>query len=512
MNECRFLLILVCIVAITIFVTLKIVNNAQGLVTSRKQQLKQQQRRLEFFDPRTIQEKDGIVSTTATTTAINTIIKDDVISTDTVTNNNVNDNGRIMLQQPEEEQNEKPQPSPSSIISQAIVVLTTERQMYQHASDYLKKQEDAPPFCVPWSLNTDEWWAHHPEWEVYHEGKETYCFRLYANLEKREFFRQLYNNQFPAKCDSQTLYHPTTNSGWGADLDWIGSGLRHGMATGRPFQLLGKDPWHYAAPAKTRKQNPGKAKMTAACPEEDLSCYFLPLSHCPKLDKKVFERQKQQQKDATTTPNKLALRLDSMIQYTRNDITEPGRWYYDYVVRPKGWLRRKVYEMLQSFPLRKKEACTVMHIRRGDTILAEGQRSYHAIWEYLQAGRVEPIILLLTDDANAIREALSSNYSQYDWMYLKRPRHAGTEGGWENHFPSNDATHEVVSLLAEFAIATQSNCTSLIRGPSTFANVLEGHMRQANKNVVVYHLEDETGSNSNNQATLNISTFYSKTE
>mmetsp|Transcript_19912 Transcript_19912/g.29530 ORF Transcript_19912/g.29530 Transcript_19912/m.29530 type:complete len:480 (-) Transcript_19912:67-1506(-) len=479
MNNIRWLLLLAFVVATTIFLT----DNRKKSVLRR--------RRLGFFDPKSVESKrSNIAQGRALLDRRNMMMLSRDLHTTPV--------NRIMMgpmMGPWMEQHAQQQQQPVAEVEP--IMLSTEREIYQHIGKY----ETA--FCVPWSLNTvDEWWTYHPEWEVYLEKDDSYCFRLIPSEEKRLFFRNLHQHQFPTdqKTHCQNvLSHPTTNSGWGADLDWYGSGLRDGMATNRPFQLLANNPWHYAAPSQAGKHNEGQPNMRAVCPAKDLTCYFLPLSHCPKV--KINKKSKNNA---------------SQVTYSRNDIVGPGRWYYDWIVRQRSWLRRQVYDLTKKQLPNIKTPCTVIHARRGDTILAKGQRSYHSIAEYLNSadGRrgVERNILLLTDDANAIQEAKTEFPSpQYNWMYVDRPRYEGNAGGWENHLPSNDAAQEVIAMLTELQLAQR--CTSLIRGHSTFADVLEGYIRSAaadDEDVAVYHLLDKGGTD--NQATLNISAFYSKTQ
>ena len=80
-------------------------------------------------------------------------------------------------------------------------------------------------------------------------------------------------------------------------------------------------------------------------------------------------------------------------------------------------------------------------------------RRYHAIEEYMrQENNVTINVLLLTDDENAVEEALHL-FPGHKWVYLNRTRFRGAEGGWENHIPSDDPVQEVVALLSIFRLA-----------------------------------------------------------
>jgi hypothetical protein len=82
-------------------------------------------------------------------------------------------------------------------------------------------------------------------------------------------------------------------------------------------------------------------------------------------------------------------------------------------------------------------------------------------------------IYLFTDDANAIDEALEF-HPQYNWMYLEKKRHRGSEGGWENQVPGDSPLEEVVIMLAEFRLA--QDCDILVHTASSYSDVLYDSM------------------------------------
>lgn len=55
--------------------------------------------------------------------------------------------------------------------------------------------ENVDKFCVPWTLNMDSWWTHHPEWNVVSESNETLCFAKEVSSRTR-LLKQMYENQF----------------------------------------------------------------------------------------------------------------------------------------------------------------------------------------------------------------------------------------------------------------------------------------------------------------------------
>jgi len=143
----------------------------------------------------------------------------------------------------------------------------------------------------------------------------------------------------------------------------------------------------------------------------------------------------------------------------------------------------------------------VIHVRRADVVLhGKFSRRYHPIREYVDALcederrlkgeeggassatvcpellRQKPL-LLLTDDSNAIKEALAQ-YPQLKWQYIDRPRHRGSEGGWENQIPSGDPASEVVALHAAFTLARR--CNVIVHTKSNLADYLYAVMTLAN--------------------------------
>lgn len=346
-----------------------------------------------------------------------------------------------------------------------------------------------PSFCVPWQLDTDNWWIFHPTWEVFHEDDTHYCFHLIESLNKRAFFQELYHQQFEGDC-SNVLTINTPNTGWGADMDWYGSGLMHGKETNRPFQLT-KKPWHYAAPWDAGKRNEGSPKMEAVCEEKDMTCYFLPLSNCPKPT------------NFTLKPKEVG------IKYHGIKSNAPERWFYDWIVRPRTWLRRRVYDFInKEQQIEIVKPCAAIHVRRGDVIMS-GYRKYYAISEYLNVSSdLEKNVILLTDDANAIEEALHE-FPILHWMFINRTRFRGKSGGFENHIASNDAATEVVAIMADFQLVQQ--CQSFVRGPGTFARVLQGYVLSRNSSARVWNIQKGRPKPEDPKSTINVSRSYADT-
>jgi hypothetical protein len=137
-------------------------------------------------------------------------------------------------------------------------------------------------------------------------------------------------------------------------------------------------------------------------------------------------------------------------------------------------------------------------------------RRYRAVREYLQAVPVQHRnLLLLTDDENAVSEALH-RHPQYSWFSLDRPRHKGSEGGWENQVPSDDPAWEVVALHAEFLLVQQ--CDVLVHSKSNLADYYYAIMLQTNSAATHVDLDADTDHHkihrADNAASVQISQPY----
>lgn len=348
--------------------------------------------------------------------------------------------------------------------------------------------------CVPWDVNEDEWWFHHPEWEAGVENDTHYCFERIRDPQKAKFLRNLYNIQNGKNrpqgddyCSNVTVKH-MMNSGWGADMLNVADALEYAARRGRPVQIDQSIHWHYAMP----KRNVGKnTEIKAACPQKNMYCYFLNMTPCTSYGHK--------------TANKTFFHNVELLAREQR-----FRWYIDFIVRPQAWLRKRVYHFLLEKGPQMKTPCTVMHVRRNDVVLHGVQaRKFHPIEEYLNAtATVRPNILLLTDDHNAIGEA-KVNFPQYNWMYIDRPRFHAV-GGWEHQTPSDDPIFEVVVLFAIFRLVRY--CDQIILSHGRFSDYLYEEMKRNKQPDSIDHVNIDKGkdflkdvANSQNQWTYFIS-------
>mmetsp|Transcript_1624 Transcript_1624/g.4350 ORF Transcript_1624/g.4350 Transcript_1624/m.4350 type:complete len:563 (-) Transcript_1624:94-1782(-) len=303
-------------------------------------------------------------------------------------------------------------------------------------------------FCTTWLRPLDEWWAHNPEWGFESASDEFQCFERYHD-DKARFLRGVYDLQWSGDCTAVHTRH-MWSSGWGADFSNVADGLLLGFEDKRPFQIT-FDPhdnhwWHYAA-VKEDGSNP-------TCDSKDMFCYFLPLSRCK--------------------PG--AIEMSNRYPNENSTNTLRRKWLHDYATRQQQWLRRSVFDFINEKAPAIPTPCTALHVRRSDVVLHDQfSRKYFPISFYLRKAGLEGRgnILLFTDDASAIEEAREL-HPNYNWVYLERKRHRGSEGGWENQTPSKKPVEEVMVLLAIFELAKQ--CDTFVHTNSNLADVIYNSM------------------------------------
>ena len=290
-----------------------------------------------------------------------------------------------------------------------------------------------------------------------------------------------------------------SNSGWGADLAHAVDGLLYAVTHRVPVELYLPVPWQYTT---------GRRHQDPVCPTADLDCYFLAHSNCSTKSRRSGGPL---EKAHFWVPWKGFLGQASW------------QWMIlQYATRAQTWLRHKAVDLAATVPL--PTPCAVVHVRRADVVLhGRFSRRYHKIAEYMssvmsslppqQQRQLGPHILLLTDDANAIAEALAYNRRHnlhYQWHYFDRPRHKGPEGGWENQIPSTDPEWEVVVLHATFLLIRR--CNLLVHSKSNLADYYYAVMSQANAAVQRIDLDasksHEQIHNAQNAETVRVSSRF----
>jgi len=215
--------------------------------------------------------------------------------------------------------------------------ITSETHIHEFSSNLDQTAEFSENFCVPWDVNSDLWWTHHPEWEMGAENDTHYCFQEIQSEKKRQRYKALYEVQFSGNC---TNVHTKRmwNSGWSADFTNVVDGLSHAELRKKPVQIVEAKPWHFAHPA--RKPTKENRHVPPACPRKNMFCYFLPLSNC---------------KPAET---------GSKSQFLERKMT--GTWkyqtYYEYATRRQTWLRKQIYDFAKKQNV--EGPCTAIHVRR----------------------------------------------------------------------------------------------------------------------------------------------------
>jgi hypothetical protein len=263
------------------------------------------------------------------------------------------------------------------------------------------------------------------------------------------------------------------------------------------------------------------------CPQANMYCYFLNLTDCPPNHTNIF--------------NGRGPGLDFWQEFHPNFQVATTQHLIDYVTRPQTWLRKAVYDFVQEHlitqlvvvavvppsppppqPLQQQQPplqhpqshpqqhqpqqCIVVHVRRSDVVLHNmHSRRYHELEEYMAAIPPPPqqpppsehlldhdsaaaaapppyyykqSILLLTDDATVIDEALTK-YPQYHWIYIRRPRFKGPEGGFENHIPSADPKLELLVLLSLFHFIPRHCTGGVIHTMSNLGKYLAGILQHS---------------------------------
>jgi hypothetical protein len=336
------------------------------------------------------------------------------------------------------------------------------------------------PVCVDWNIQMDDWWTHYPEYDEGTHNDTHQCFDRLTNDFQIAQYYQIHQVQFHSNCADKVTVRTMWNSGWEADLTNVVKGIIVAVQTKIPLQMtvlgMKRAWWHYAALRETGEN--------ATCPQKDMSCYFLPLSRC--------RAKGEIEKDSAKA------------------VTPQTRWVIDYITRSQQWLRKAVYDYLKEKGPKIQGQCSVIHVRRSDVVLHdETSRKYYAISDYIdklpeQRREKGSNIVLLTDDANAIDEALEF-FPDLKWHYLNRPRHHGDEGGWENQVPSKNPALEVIVIKSIFRMVRP--CDVIVHGYGGFSNAIHGSMQNGMGAALRFRVE---GNNTKSSVIFNEGNARSK--
>lgn len=309
--------------------------------------------------------------------------------------------------------------------------------------------------CAPWYVDTDEWWVKHPTWEVSSENTAHTCYTLIQDETRRTFLSQLYALQWQTNNCTTQVQKVQISSGYAAALMSTARSFYAAYQANTPFQISKRHVnanWNFS---------PRNNTHWAYCEQQDMNCYYLPLSPCPGiLGRDDGERGSK--------PTAATQRQEFL-------------WLRRYAFRPRQKLRKKVLEFRNDHvPDNMQTPCAAIHVRRGDIAFGRGRR-YAAVEEYLEAGNITvgETVVVLTDDVSTIEEIEKYHAADYNWVYLQRPRVRGSNGGFEAFIPSSDPAYEILAILVEIQLAAQ--CNKLVHGKSGFvasiadAMELSGH-------------------------------------
>lgn len=329
-----------------------------------------------------------------------------------------------------------------------------------------KKTISSSSKCFSWAHNSDSWWQHHPEWELHQENNSHTCFTKIENATKAKFFRKLSQNQFNNNCtELRTRF--VLGTGFAATVGYLLDGFWSAFREGRPFQRSkhrADFKWMYSP--EYNFDNVANQTSFAACPSQDITCYFLPISSCQNY--RVGEED---------TPWKRhyvhEVRSNPMFK-------QEYLWLSQFFQRPQHNIRQHVIVLQQQQPHLFEPVtdahCTVLHVRRADaTSEKRYPRNYYPLSQYLASGNVteNSTVVLLTDDQTTLEEARYL-HPNYQWIYLKRERHRGHVPK-DSHFPSGDPALEVMYILMELKLASQ--CRQLVHGTSNMVKLISQGMQ-----------------------------------
>lgn len=316
------------------------------------------------------------------------------------------------------------------------------------------KNESNGPCCAQWTFDTDEWWTWHPQYRIGLQNKTHTCFEKIQDVEHIEFLEKVQNLQWLRNDEDSCLrgvQKPQISSGYAAALMSISRSFYSAYRQGKSFQMTRH---HAAARWNFAVQN---QSHWAYCESLDMNCFFIPIGKCPAAigrsdadigAKPTHERQKKE-----------------------------FLWLRQYAFRPRHVLRHNLEEYLDEALVGTSEIepCSAIHVRRGDIAYGKGRR-YAAVDEYLQVGNISKgeTVVLLTDDVSAVNEVEEFLKDDYNWVFLRRPRNRGPEGGFEGFIPSQDPSFEVLAIMAEAQLA--GRCHKLVHGKSGFVAVIEDQL------------------------------------
>jgi hypothetical protein len=345
-------------------------------------------------------------------------------------------------------------PTATSVIATASTTVTQKNKtpfVYPDCSTYEQDGQNRTFCCASsWKHDLDTWWRRHPDFEVSLENETTFCFSPIREVERAIFLKEvLYPQQWLSNC-SHTTGRQLVKSGFSANMGLLSRMFLSSLNHSSTFVIAKKDDlyqWPYS-------EYDNKTKV---CDSADMQCYFLPVTNC----------------------NAESGQADKATGRYPFETHSPNIWVREYMMRPKQFMRRKIYELLQKTP-KPTLPCAAMHVRRTDAILENwiNKRNYFELGDYVsklagprrrQLATYFKSVVLLTDDQSVIEES-HEFHATLPWIYVNRTRHRGIEGGYNGHKPSGDPVHEIAVILAEMKLAR--HCERLIFTKSGYKDLL----------------------------------------
>jgi hypothetical protein len=342
-------------------------------------------------------------------------------------------------------------------------------------------------FCVPWDVDSDDWWSQHgAEWNVdsSKENATHTCYVRRSGVEEQQL-RRMYQVQFGSNRSNNATnctLRKMWSDGLASDLRNLMDGLVGALQSGVPF-TPDATPWHYAA----LQDHSRPACMSDLAPtylrgDVTPSCFFLPLSNC--VNRRDIVKDRGIVTYANGRPPSF-VKNGHLLQF----ILRPRQWVRRHVFLRSQGLRQQLLEALQDSDVTdaagtaaagrrssnraRPAGCTVVHVRRGDVVLGNSRstsrRKYRPLADYLLHVRTRTV-LLLTDDSDAIAESQQQQFTNFTFVYWNRTRYRGSEGGWEEHLPSRDPLEEMAVLLGTFDVVPL--CHALVHTASNFGQLL----------------------------------------
>jgi len=265
--------------------------------------------------------------------------------------------------------------------------------------------------------------------------------------------KDIFQVQHPENCSGRFLIWKLGTGGFGQEVRKLAYQLAIAQAENRTLILDTSLPWKY-----TDKE---------VCPQQDLSCFFLPLSSCSLHHVIVQHPQLSSISLPTWTESNLEepvvvgqFNTDKWRFYTPSKFTTTLtlEWYRSellyYIMRPNEFTENLVREekvALGMDPSKESYLCLAMHVRSGDK---RTEYKVHSFLEYLAKAQWFNAlygikdIFLVTDDHDVIEQAKTEPNFHIFWS-----RGTRSVGGSHEH---SEVGHEVmVKVLKDVLIASQ---------------------------------------------------------